>query len=149
MLYFVALLYICHRHKIWAKQKTMRFRCSGSNWGFWQWCLQMCRQIMAFPLCMCSGFFHRKSRADDHDVKKLHHSDRVCYWRREVYKESELNPLGCHLGFWHWMVESTVKSLTLYFSYISASHVERVYPGWTGYLVYSCAWTQTFWEHFS
>ena len=27
--------YICHRHKIWDKEKTMWFGCSDSNWGFW------------------------------------------------------------------------------------------------------------------
>ena len=46
----------CHRYEIQVKEKTMRFGCSSSNWGFWQWCQQMCRWIMAFPLCMCSGF---------------------------------------------------------------------------------------------
>ena len=34
----------------------MRFGCSGSNWGFWQRCQQMHRQIMVFPLCMHVGF---------------------------------------------------------------------------------------------
>ena len=33
----------------------MSFWCSHSNWGFWWQCWQMCRQPMAFPLCMCSG----------------------------------------------------------------------------------------------
>ena len=46
-------------------------------------------------------FSHIKSRADDCDVIKLHHSDLSCYWGREVYKESELKPEGCHIGFWH------------------------------------------------
>ena len=35
----------------------------------------------------------------------------------------------CHLGIWHRMVRSIVKSLTLYFGYIGASHGEGVYPG--------------------
>ena len=34
----------------------MRFACSGCSWGFQQSCWQMCRQIMAFPLHMSSGF---------------------------------------------------------------------------------------------
>ena len=46
----------CHRHKIRVKEKTMKFGCSSSNWGFWQWCQQMCRWTMAFPLYMHSGF---------------------------------------------------------------------------------------------
>ena len=46
----------CHRHKIRVKEKTMRFRCGYSNWGFWQWCWQIYRWTMAFPLCMHSGF---------------------------------------------------------------------------------------------
>ena len=46
----------CHRHEIWDKEKTMWFGCSNSNWGFQQQCWQMHRQIMAFPLCMCSDF---------------------------------------------------------------------------------------------
>ena len=49
--------------------------------------------------------------------------------RGEVCKESELEPRGCHLGFWHQMVGSSVKLLTLYSGYISASHGARVYPG--------------------
>ena len=39
----------------------MRFRCSYSNWGFQQWCWQMCRWTMASPLCMHSGFPTRRS----------------------------------------------------------------------------------------
>ena len=62
---------------------------------------------------------------------------------REVYTESRLEPQGCHLDFCHWMVGSIVKSLTLYFGYISASHGARIYFGWTVYLVYSCTCTQT------
>ena len=34
----------------------MRFGCSGSNWGLEQRHWQMHRQIMAFPVCMYSGF---------------------------------------------------------------------------------------------
>ena len=47
-------VYICHRHEIQVKEKMMSFICSYSNWGFWwqHWC--MCRQPMAFPLCMHS-----------------------------------------------------------------------------------------------
>ena len=93
-------------------------------------------------------FSHGKSRADNCDVIKWCHSDCSCYWERKVYKESKLKPWGCHLGFWHWIVGSIVKSLTLYSGYISASHGSRVYPGWTVYLVYSCACTKTFWEDF-
>ena len=32
-------------------------------------------------------FSHQKSRADDHDIIKLCHSDLSCYLGREVYKE--------------------------------------------------------------
>ena len=85
-------------------------------------------------------FSCRKSRADNHNVIKWHHSDCLCYWGREVYRGSELKPWGCHLGFWHWTVGSIVK----YYGYIGASCGARVYPGWTVYLVYSCACTQTF-----
>ena len=46
----------CHRHEIWDKEKTIQFGCSDSNWGFWQQCWWMHRWIMAFPLCMHSGF---------------------------------------------------------------------------------------------
>ena len=95
-------------------------------------------------LCKCAVVFPWKSRADDCDVIKWHHSNHSCYWRREVYKESELKPQGCHLGFWYWTVVSIVKSLILYFSYISAYHGARVYPGWPVYHVYSCACTQDF-----
>ena len=49
-------IYICHRHEIQVKEKMMRFGCSCSNWGFWQQCWWMHRQITAFPLCMHSGF---------------------------------------------------------------------------------------------
>ena len=46
----------CQRHEIWDKEKTIWFGCSDGNWGFQQQHQRMCRCIMAFPLCMHSGF---------------------------------------------------------------------------------------------
>ena len=56
-------------------------------------------------------------------------------WGREVYKESAHKPWGCCLGIWHRTVRLIVKSPTLYFGYIGASHGARVEPGRTVYLV--------------
>ena len=132
----------CHRHEIWNKEKTMWFGYSDSNWEFWWWCRHLHRQIMAFHLHMCSDFPVEK--VDNCDVIKWCHSDLSCYWGREVYEESELKPLSCCLGFWHWMVGSLVKSPTLYSGYLSTSYGARIYPRWIVYLVYSSACAQTF-----
>ena len=61
----------------------------------------MCRQIMASPLHMCSGFPMEKVEQmivmSLDDVTVISHA----LWGREVYKESTHEPWGCHLGIWH------------------------------------------------
>ena len=49
-------MYICHRHRIWVKEKTERFGCIYSIWGFWHGCQHMCRWVMMLLMNMCSGF---------------------------------------------------------------------------------------------
>ena len=142
-------VYICHRHEIRDKEKTMWFGCSDSNWGFQGWCWQICRWIMVFPLCMCCGFpteiVEQMIVMSSNDVTVI-----SCAIGGGKYIRKACS---CHRAvvwvFWHWMVGPFVKSLTLYSSYISASCGARVYPGWIVYLAYSCACTQTFWEHLS
>ena len=46
-------------------------------------------------------FLHGKSRVDDRDIILWCHSDLLCYWGREVYKESKHEHHSCHLGFWN------------------------------------------------
>ena len=114
----------CHRHEIWVNEKMTRFRCSYGNWG-----------LVAMPadVQMTYGIFsvhmqwssHGKSIADNCDVTKWHHNDCLCYLEREIYKESWLGLQGSHLGFWHWTVRSIVESMTLYSSYVNASHGAR------------------------
>ena len=48
--------YLCHRHGIRVKEKMERFGCICSNQGFQCGCQQMCRQTMALPVHMHSGF---------------------------------------------------------------------------------------------
>ena len=127
----------------------MRFGCSYSNWGFWQWCWQMCRWTMVSPLHMCSGFPTEKVEQmimmSLDDVTVITHAT----GGGKHIRTARSSFRGWCLGIWHWMVRSIVKSPTLYFSYIVVCHGAGVYLGWTVYLVYSCACTQTFWEHFS
>ena len=139
----------CHRHEIWVKEKMTSFGSSYIKWGFWWQHQHMCRWPMVFPLCMHSGF--PMERVEQMIVTSLddltmitHTIEGGKYIRR------------AHLGFgaviwvfWHWTVWSIVKPLTLYSSYISASHGTSVYSGWNVFLVYFCACTQTLWEHFS
>ena len=114
-------LYICHRHKIQVKENMTRFRCSYSNWGFWQWHQQMCRQSMASPLCMCSGFPVKISEqmivTPWNDVTVISHVILGGKYKRRAH----MNLRGCHLGFWYWRVGSIDKSQTLYSSYLGAS----------------------------
>ena len=49
-------IYICHRHKIWDKEKMMWFVLVIVIANIGGDAQQMCRQIMAFPLHMCSSF---------------------------------------------------------------------------------------------
>ena len=70
---------------------------------------------------------HGKSRVDNYDIIWWCHNDCSCFLGREVYKESSLRLWGYCLGFWHWMVRSIVKSLTLYSSYIGASSWNKKY----------------------
>ena len=60
--YTKSVSYICHRHRIWVKEKTKRFRCIYSNQGFWHGCQQMHWWTTVFPVYMCSSLSTRRSK---------------------------------------------------------------------------------------
>ena len=122
---------------------------SNSNWGFWWWCWYNMQTNYGISSVHAQWFSCRKVEqtivTSSNDVTVI-----SCATGGGKYiRKARLEPWGCHLDFWHWMVGSFIKSPTLYSSYVSASHGARLYPGWTVYLVYSHACTQTFWEHCS
>ena len=88
----------CHRHGIRDKEKTIWFGCSDSNWGFWQQCQWMHRQIMAFHLHMHSGFpterLEQMIMTSLNDVTVISHT----IWGGKYIRKSELKP-GVLSGF--------------------------------------------------
>ena len=119
--YFKCYMTICHRHGLWVKEKTERFGCIYSNWGFWHWCWQMCRWTMVFPVCMCSGFPTGRSKQtimmSSNDVSMICHAILGGNYKRRAHPN-----LGAVIWvFLHWMVGSTDKSQTLYSGYLGAS----------------------------
>ena len=113
---------MCHRHEIWVKEKTKRFGCISSNWGFWHWCWQIYRWNMAFPVCMCSGFPTLRSKqmivTSWNDITVISHAILGGNYKRRAHTN-----LGAVIWvFWYWMVGSIDKSQTLYSSYLGASH---------------------------
>ena len=94
----------CLKHEIWIKEKTERLRCSYSNWGFQQWCWQMCRWIMAFPVHMHSSFPTRRSKqtivTSWNDVTMTSYTILGGKYKREAHTS-----LGAVIWvFWYWMV---------------------------------------------
>ena len=88
----------CHRHRTWVKEKTKRFGCIYSNWGFWHGCWQMCRWTAVLLVHMCSGFPTRRSKqmimTSSNDVTRISHATLGGNYK----KDSALEPWGCHLG---------------------------------------------------
>ena len=89
----------CQRHGIRVKDKTERFRCICSNWGFQHWCQQMHRWTTVFPVCMHSGFPARRSKqtivTSWNDVTMISHAIVGGNYKRRAHP----NLSGCHLGF--------------------------------------------------
>ena len=122
-------IYKCHRHGIWAKEKTERFRCSYSIQGFQHGCQQMCRWMTMLPIHMHSGFPTRRSKQmitmSWNDVTRI-----SCAIEGGTYKRrAHLNLRAVIWVFWYWMFGSTNRSQTLYSRYLGASrraeHIQK------------------------
>ena len=114
--------YICHRHEIQVKEKTKRFGCIYSNWGFQHGCQQMCRLTMAFPVHMHSGFPTGRSKqmivTSWNDVTVISHAILGGNYKRRAH--SNLGAVVWVFGY--WTVRYIDKSQTLYYGYLVASH---------------------------
>ena len=114
-------IYMCHRHGIWVKEKTERFGCIYSNWGFWCWCQWMPRWTTVFPVCMHNGFPAGRSKqmimTSWNDVTMISHAILGGNYKRRAHP----NLRAVIWVFWHWRVRSIDKSKTLYSGYLSAS----------------------------
>ena len=99
-----------------------RFRCIYSNWRFGHGCWQMCRWIMAFPVCMHSGFPTRRSKqtivTSWNGVTVISHAILGGNYKKRAH--SNLGAVVWVFGY--WTVGYIDKSQTLYYSYLGACH---------------------------
>ena len=113
---------LCHRHRNWVKEKTERFGCIYSIWGFWHGYQQMYRWMTMFPMYMCSGFPTGRSKQmivmSWNDVTRISHAIEGRNYKRKAHPN-----LGAVIWvFWYWAFGSINKPQTLYFGYLGASH---------------------------
>ena len=114
------ILYICHRHGICVKEKTKRFRCIYSNWGFWCGCWQMCRWTAVLLVHMHSGFPATRSKQMivtlSNDVTRISHATLGGNYKRRAHQ----NLRAVIWVFRYWTFGSINKPQTLYFGYLGA-----------------------------
>ena len=71
-------------HRIWVKERTEKFRCIYSNWGFWCGCQQMCRWTTVFPVHMHSGF------PPEDQSRWLWHHEMMSQWSLMLFWEGTI-----------------------------------------------------------